>query len=69
MSYTWNRAYDEDGNGEIDFKEFINTLSIATKGSVDDKLEWAFTLYDIDGDGSISRQEAVEIIQARTQSA
>ena len=56
------RAYDADGNGEVDFTEFMASLSIAAKGSVDEKLRWAFRLYDIDGDGEITRCESTEMI-------
>lgn len=58
------RAYDADGNGEIDFQEFMATLSIALKGTVVEKLQWAFKLYDLDGNGTVSRSEAIEMIIA-----
>jgi len=57
-------AYDQDGNGVIDFKEFLVTLNVTSKGTLDDKLRWTFRLYDLDGNGTIQKQEAVEIIQA-----
>ncbi len=62
-------AYDADGNGEIDFREFMRTLSVTTKGSVEEKLHWAFRLYDLDGDGTVSRQEAIDMIEVRRASA
>ena len=30
----------------------------------DEKLEWAFRLYDIDNDGLITKKEMVEVIQS-----
>ncbi|ELT98685.1 hypothetical protein CAPTEDRAFT_148532 [Capitella teleta] len=56
------RAYDADGNGVIDFSEFIQTLNISSKGSLEEKIRWAFKMYDVDGNGSVSKQEAIDMI-------
>lgn len=58
------RHYDRDGNGVIDFREFVTTLSVASKGSVTEKLQWAFKLYDIDGNGYLSEQEIHSVLTA-----
>ena len=34
------------------------------KGSLDDKLEWTFHLYDLDGDGVISRDEMEDVVMS-----
>ena len=51
------------GNGEISFQEFMTTLSVASRGSAEEKLHWTFRMYDINGNGTISRSEATEMIK------
>jgi len=61
--YVFN-VFDHDKNGSIDFKEFICALSITSRGSLDEKLNWAFQLYDINGDGLITYDEMLQIVGA-----
>lgn len=42
----------------------MHKLSILSRGSLDEKLRWAFSLYDINGDGCITREEMTDIVTA-----
>jgi len=56
--------FDTDGNGEVDFKEFIEGISqFSVKGNKDAKLQFAFKIYDIDRDGYISNGELFQVLK------
>ena len=61
--YVFN-VFDENKNGYIDFKEFICALSVTGRGRLDEKLRWAFKLYDINDDGTITYNEMLTIVRA-----
>lgn len=55
-------AFDVDGDGHIDFREFVCGLNATLRGSIEQKLQWAFRVYDIHEDGYISKEEMKDII-------
>jgi len=58
---------DKDGDGKLDFREFLSSISVQQRGTFQEKLVWAFDLYDIDNSGRISKSELVEMIKSFRQ--
>ncbi|XP_048041991.1 Kv channel-interacting protein 4 isoform X4 [Megalobrama amblycephala] len=57
-------AFDTDHNGSVSFEDFVMGLSILLRGTVQEKLNWAFNLYDINKDGYITKEEMLDIIKS-----
>lgn len=58
------RTFDLDGNGKVDFREFLIGLSFSGSSEFEKKLNWAFRVYDIDNSGYISQDEMRLIVRA-----
>jgi neurocalcin delta len=59
------RTFNPDKKTQvIDFEHFMCAIDITLNGSSDEKLEWAFTMYDINGDQRISKNEMSTVVES-----
>ena len=58
------RVTDTDGNGYIDFKEFLLSVNVVCDGTAEEKLKWAFRIYDVDGNGVIQQEEMTKMAES-----
>lgn len=58
------KVFDVDNSKYIDFKEFIIALSITSRGSTEQKMNWSFKLYDFERKKRISYTNMLAVISA-----
>lgn len=57
------RAFDRDNDSYIGMNEWVEGLSIFLRGTVEEKIKYAFSVYDLNGDGYISREEMFQMLK------
>ncbi|XP_045115462.1 calsenilin-like isoform X4 [Portunus trituberculatus] len=58
------KAFDLNSNGQISFRDLLVSLSQLLRGTAYDKLKFAFKLYDVNGDGCITKAELTDIVSS-----
>ena len=61
-NYTYE-TYDRDGDGYIDFKEFLSVMYILSNETPKQKLELVFKTFDSEGNGVISLEEVKLVVK------
>lgn len=55
-------CFDTDGNGHVDFGEFVTGICLMDSNNIEDRIGIAFTLFDQDKSGFIDRHEVRELL-------
>ena len=61
--------FDKDKAGQIDVREFKIGLSTLTGAGKEEKLKFAFMVFDEDGNGVITKQELIKILKVNHRQA
>jgi Ca2+-binding EF-hand superfamily protein len=52
-----------DGNGTIDFDEYVQVVTMYCMFTKDEILRFCFECFDVDGSGTIDEREFIELIK------
>ncbi|KAL0166632.1 hypothetical protein M9458_038476, partial [Cirrhinus mrigala] len=55
------RSFDANDDGTLDFKEYVVALHMTSSGKSNSKLEWVFSLFDVDKNGYVTKPEVIEL--------
>jgi Ca2+-binding EF-hand superfamily protein len=56
------KMFDLRHIGTINFEDFVRSLSLLARGTLEEKLRWTFNLYDVNEDGVITKDEMFTIV-------
>ncbi|NWR30285.1 EFCB1 protein, partial [Tachuris rubrigastra] len=56
-------TFDRDNNGCITVVEWVEGLAVLLRGTLEEKIKYCFAVYDLNGDGYISREEMFQMLK------
>ncbi|XP_059898677.1 calaxin isoform X3 [Gadus macrocephalus] len=57
------RAFDKDNDSFVSVREWTEGLSVFLRGTLAEKIKYCFDVYDLNGDGFISREEMFHMLK------
>ena len=58
---------DQDMDRSLTFEEYLVVMSMLSWGSLDEKLQWVFNLYDSNGDGQLTTDKLTDVVSLSTR--
>ncbi|GAV05553.1 hypothetical protein RvY_15664-7 [Ramazzottius varieornatus] len=52
---------DQDMDGSVTFEEYLVVMSMLSRGSLDEKVQWVFNLYDSNGEGQLTAEKLTDV--------
>ena len=59
------RTFDTDGDKKLDFREFMTALNMTARAGPQERLKWAFQMYDVDQSGEITVEDCEVLVQVK----
>ncbi|NWX18874.1 EFCB1 protein, partial [Aegotheles bennettii] len=57
------RTFDRDNDSCVSVVEWVEGLSILLRGTLEERIKYCFEVYDLNGDGYISREEMFQMLK------
>ncbi|NWT22536.1 EFCB1 protein, partial [Cardinalis cardinalis] len=56
-------TFDRDNTGCITVEEWVEGLAVLLRGTLEEKMKYCFAIYDLNGDGYISKEEMFQMLK------
>ncbi|KAF0292049.1 EF-hand calcium-binding domain-containing protein 1 [Amphibalanus amphitrite] len=57
------RVFDKDNDGLINMEEWVTGLSVFLRGTLQERINYCFAVYDFNGDQSLARDEVYHLLK------